>query len=39
MTILLLARKTEIVRLTEQLLDAINVGDFDTYTYVFLDIK
>jgi len=26
------ARKTEIVRLTEQLLDAINVGDFDTYT-------
>jgi len=26
------ARKTDIVRLTEQLLDAINTGDFDTYT-------
>ncbi|XP_023319910.1 calcium/calmodulin-dependent protein kinase type II delta chain [Eurytemora carolleeae] len=26
------ARKSEIVRLTEQILDAINAGDFDTYT-------
>lgn len=26
------ARKGEIVRLTEQILDAINAGDFDTYT-------
>jgi len=26
------ARKSEIVRLTEQILDAINTGDFDSYT-------
>ena len=31
------ARKTDILRVTEQILDAINNGDFDTYTYVSLD--
>ena len=32
------ARKTEIIRVTELILDAINSGDFETYTYVlFLD--
>jgi Calcium/calmodulin dependent protein kinase II association domain len=31
------ARKADILRVTEQILDAINNGDFDTYTYVYLD--
>lgn len=30
------ARKADILRVTEQILDAINNGDFDTYTYVYL---
>ena len=29
-----LARKSEIIRLTEQILDAVNSGDFDSYTWV-----
>ena len=29
------ARKTDIIRVTEQILDAINSGDFEGYTYVF----
>ena len=36
--LIIAARKSEIVRLTEQILDAINTGDFDSYTYVFLVI-
>ena len=28
------ARKTDIIRVTEQILDAINSGDFEGYTYV-----
>ena len=28
------ARKAEIIRVTECILDAINSGDFETYTYV-----
>ena len=29
------ARKTDIIRVTEQILDAISSGDFEAYTYVF----
>ena len=32
------ARKTDIVKMTECILDAINSGDFETYTYVFIKI-
>ena len=28
------ARKTDIIKMTECILDAINSGDFETYTYV-----
>ena len=28
------ARKTDIIRVTEQILDAISSGDFEGYTYV-----
>ena len=29
------ARKTDIIRVTELILDAINSGDFEAYTYVY----
>ena len=32
------ARKTDIIRVTELILDAINSGDFEAYTYVYIDL-
>lgn len=32
MLIFLLARRQEIIKMTEQLIEAINTGDFEAYT-------
>lgn len=32
--VLSVARKQEIIKITEQLIEAINNGDFDAYTWV-----
>lgn len=34
-SIFVAARRQEIIKMTEQLIEAINNGDFDAYTWVF----